>query len=659
MLLLTTALTASGGGLNLDQAQTYGILTMNPEDAAARGWSVNGLWAGFGMPEAVRGVTHLLSPSDEYPARWSYPTMKDYVDRSHEAGILVPGTILGIGEFVLLHKRFPEILLGTCRLADGSTAYYSQDRLFMCSNNPIYDEVMITLGNEAIDAGVDLIVFDEIQGNELTLYWPNSTGYCDHCLAAYREHLSSKYSTTELAGQFGIADLATADFVALLGPQGGKPWAETDALFKELWNMQKRNSFERGAKVVAALRAHMKEVRHVIPVCANTTEMGLQNFTGIRLSAVQWGSVVDFASFENSHKELLPRGKWLAAERLAVAAFPAPPTVLIRYDPLHAMELEYLEGKSNRSVYLYGLLAEAYANGCGFVNYHQEKGLPAAAGLWKETFEAQRFILQHRDLFNPRATTGADVAVLYVENEGQRYRTNSYMGIVQALAESHIPFDVLIDGGDGIVPVTLTEDTLKPYALVVMPHALNLTEEQNRALHAYTNKGGTVLTADPAEFDIPEADLVKDVGGGNFVAFPEITSGAGTTRDLGGAYFAEYDDATRALIADSVNKYADAVLQVSGADRNVCVYTRYDASPERLVIHLVNSDYDPGTNVMRPKANVKVRVKRPDYYDSVRPARIYSPDVPWATPVECSVTIVGDFIELVVPKLDVYSIVAL
>jgi hypothetical protein len=647
------------GGFNVDQAQTYGILTMDPDKAAAEGWSVNGLWAGFGMPEAVRGVTHLLTPGDEYPAKWSYPTMKDYVEESHEAGVLVPGTILGIGEFVLLHKRFPEILLGTCRLADGSTAHYSEDRLFMCSNNPIYDEVMITVGNEAIDAGVDLIVFDEIQGNELTLYWPNSTGYCDHCLAAYRAHLGSKYSVKELAEQFGIDDLTTADFVALLGPQGGKPWAETDTLFKELWNMQKRNSFERGSRIVAALRAHMKEVGHVIPICANTTEMGLQNFTGIRLSAVQWGSVVDFASFENSHKELLPQGKWLAAERLAVASFPSPPTVLIRYDPLHAMELDYLAGKSNRSVYLYGLLAESYANGCGFVSYHQEKGLPAAVGLWKETFAAQRFILENRDLFNPRAETGAKVAVLYIENEGQRYRCNSYMGLAQALAESNIPFDVLIDGGDGIVPVTLTENKLKPYELVVLPHALYLTQAQRDSLNTFVEDGGTVLTADPGEFDIAEAAQVRNVGAGRYVAFPEIRQGESTSRDLGGEYFAEYDDAVRVLIADSVNKYADSVLQVLGEDRSVCVYTRYDTSPERLVIHLVNSDYDPDGNVMRRKENLQVRVKRPAFYDTVRPARIYSPDVAGTSPVECPVTIADDFIELSVAELDVYSIVVL
>jgi len=629
-----------------ERVHTYGILPMAPAEAARKGWTVNGLWTGFGMSEAVRGTRQLLSPPDVYPPEWAYPTMKDYVDACHEAGTLAPATLFGIGDHLLLRKRFPEIELCACRYADGSTAYYEAgSRLFMCSNDPLYEDVMLQLGEEAIDAGADLIVFDELQGNELTLYWPNSTGYCDDCLRAYREHLGTKYSEQELAEKFGIEDLASFDFVKRLGPQGGKPWAETDSLFKELWTLQKRNSFERGKRVVEGLRAYMKEAGRSIPVCGNTTEMGLQQFTGIRLSAVQWGSVLDFAAFENSRKDLLPRGKWVAAEKLAVATYEMPPAVLIRYDPLHKMELEYLEGKSNRSVYLYGLLAEAYANGVGFVNYHQEKGLPQAAGLWNDVFEAQRFVLKNAELFDPNATTGANVAVLYIENEGQRYRGASYLGLTQALAESNIPFDVIVDGGDGFVPVKLTVEDLMPYGLVVLPQALGLAPAQMQALERFVKNGGKVLTADPA--------------GAGFDLLPQVEMPDGSRKDAGAAYFAGYDEAVRRQIAQAVSARAELPLEISGAGRDVCAYPRYDAAGERLVIHLINSDYDTAANVMRSKQNIRLRVKRPAWYKEGRPATVYSPDFEDGAIVNCPAATLGEFVEITVPKLDVYSLVVL
>lgn len=629
-----------------DRVQSYGILPMAPAEAARRGWTVNGLWTGFGMPEAVRGSMQLLSPPDVYPPEWAYPTMKDYVDACHEAGVLAPATLFGIGDHLLLRRRLPEIELCACRYADGSRAYYEAGkRLFMCSNDPLYEEVMLKLGKEAIDAGADLIVFDELQGNELTLYWPNSTGYCDDCLRAYRKHLRDTYSNEELAEKFGIENLETFDFVKRLAPQGGKPWAATGPLFKELWTMQKRNSFERGKRVVAGLRDYAKKAGRTVPICGNTTEMGLQEFTGIRLSAVQWGSVLDFGAFENSRKELLPRGKWVAAEKLAVATYAMPPAVLIRYDPLHKMEIGYLEGKSNRGVYLYGLLAEAYANGCGFVNYHQDKGLPQAAGLWKDVFAAQRFILENADLFDPNATTGANVAVLYLESEGQRYRGPSYLGLTQALAESSIPFDVIVDGGDGFVPVELTAEDLKPYELVILPQALGLAPAQIQALQTFAKNGGNVLAADAT--------------GAGFELLPQVETADGTRKDAGAAYFAEYDDAVRRQIADAVNSRAEAVLDLENAGRTVSAYPRHDSSGRRLVVHLVNSDYDTAANAMRSKQDIRIRVRRPAWYKEARPVTVYSPDFAGAATAECPAKIEGGYVEVTIPNLEVYDLVVL
>jgi hypothetical protein len=667
--------------LNWDPVQTYGMLPLDPEEAAAKGWSVNGLWAGFAMLEAVRSITHLVqegpititdsssihlrAAAGGFEPRWTYPSMRSYVEASHEAGVLVPATLLGVAGHPLLRNRFPEMERGACKCVDGTRAYWSKekdDSYFMCVNNPIYQNVLLTIGKEAIDNGADVIIIDEIQGNEFCFYWANQPGFCEHCLRAYRHYLGTTYSSAELREKFGIIDLEHFDFAKRLDGQYAKPWAEADPLFKELWSLQARLNFEARRNLVEQLRAHMRQVGKRIPIGGNTPGAGLGDWNGLRLTAVKWSRMLDFITFENGRDELLPQGKWIAAERIAAAAFKLPPVIIMFYDPLRVMERDFLDGKNNRSVYLYGLLAEAYANGCAFVNYHQKRCLPQAEPLWEDCFRAQRFILSHRDLFEPPQETGASVAVLFVENDGQRYRTGSYVGIAQALAESNIPFDIVIDGDGGYVPVTLTPDALKKYQLVIMPQALYLTPAQKEALESYVAAGGSLLIADAREFGLSadEPEVVRERG--RFVILPTVHVEGKGECDLGMAYFLTYADTTRQKIAATVKRYGGSMLDVSVMDRTVCVYPYYQPLKKRVILHMVNSDYDTEANRMRPKKGITIRIKRPHYYESGRAARISSPDFP-AHGAESTMTVMpeikGDFIELRVPTLDVYNIILL
>jgi len=100
-----------------NMVQTHGMLPLDPEEAAAKGWTVNGLWAGFSMPEAVRSVSHAISRegAPPYPVEWTYPTMRDYVEANHKAGLLVPASLMGIAGHPLQRARFPEMEQGGLR----------------------------------------------------------------------------------------------------------------------------------------------------------------------------------------------------------------------------------------------------------------------------------------------------------------------------------------------------------------------------------------------------------------------------------------------------------------------------------------------------------------------------------------------------------------
>ncbi len=97
-------------------------------------------------------------------------------------------------------------------------------------------------------------------------------------------------------------------------------------------------------------------------------------------------------------------------------------------------------------------------------------------------------------------------------------------------------------------------------------------------------------------------------------------------------------------------------------DRTFCVYPCYQPSEGRILIHMVNSDYDAEANRMRPKEGITIRLRRPEFYKEVREARIYSPDFPdegEGRGLAVTPTLEGDFIELTVPRLDVYNVIVI
>jgi hypothetical protein len=661
LIALLSVYGEAGEGVEWDRAQTYGMLPIEPAAAAERGWTVNGLWAGFGMPEAVRSATHATTEGTAYPVEWSYATIKDYVDAHHKLGIKVPATLMGIAGHPLLRKRFPEMELGSCVGSDGKRAYWdpgSGNSYFMCSINPAYREILLTIGKEAIDADVDLIVIDEIQGNEFCFHWSNEPGFCDHCIAAYRTHLETTFTPNELKDEFDIEDLGEVDFAGRLAGQRAKPWADRIPLFRELWLLQERLNFESRTKLVDGLRGFMKARGRMIPICGNTPGAGLGDFDGYRISSVKYASLLDFIAFENSREELLPQGKWVANERIAAAAFRLPSAVETNYGPLGEMQVAFTAGKSSRSTMFAALLAEANANGCHFVNYFQTRWSPNTEGLWEGTFRGQKFILDHRDLFEPEGDTGASVAILYIENKGQRYRTRSFMGMAQALSESSIPYDVIVDGDGGFVPVTLTAGALAKYALVIIPQALYLEPPQKEAIERYVRDGGTVMTSDPKSFDIDGQQVEVIQGSGKFVILPKVEIAGHGQLDLAEAYFYVYEDKMRRQIAEWASQESETVIEVLNGAPLVCAYPSFQRQEKRVLVHLINFDYISEEDQMRPKENITLRVKRPSFYNEGKKVRVYSPDFP-ADALALSLTprLKGDFIELTVPKLDVYSVI--
>jgi len=648
--------TPAASAFDWHPVQTFSMLCMEPEEAAAKGWSVNGLWSGFGMWDAVRGALFLTSEYGKCNPEYRYATIEDYIKDCHAHGLLAPATLMGVAGHPAPRCRFPEMEKGACAAPDGSRGYWSEpdDSYFMCANNPIYNEVLLTQGKEALDAGADVICIDEIQGNEFCFIWDSQSGYCAHCIAGYRSYLEGSFSKEELQDKFGIEDVATLDFAARLGAEHKKPWMEADALYRELWRLQERLNFESRKVLVDGLRAHMAVTGRRVPISANVVSVGLGDINGWRMPGLKWAQLLDFLAFENDVRWILPRGKWVTYERLAHAAFPLPSVAVPFYNYIDAWGTEMAEGKVTRSTLLYAMLAEANANRTGMVNYFQKVWQPEHEPLWEDFFRCQRFILEHREIFGAPATTGADIAVLFIENEGQRFRTGSFVGMCQALAESNIPFDVITDGGDGFVPVELTAAQLQGYSLVIIPQALELAPQQKEAIQSYVKEGGYVLSPEAAEMrpeDVESSDEAR------YVVLPRVEAGDAGIKDLAEAYCLDYEDSVRGEIRDLVQKWVTPVLEVSPSERTFSVYPYYQA--ERLVLHLVNTDYDSASDEMRPKKDVQIRVKRPTAYEESGSGKLYTPEQAGNAAEEVAVRSDGAFLIVEVPVVDVYAVVVL
>ena len=139
-------------------------------------------------------------------------------------------------------------------------------------------------------------------------------------------------------------------------------------------------------------------------------------------------------------------------------------------------------------------MAQMYANGgSAIVNL---SGGPPAVHQDQRGFAAVRslfeFVERNADYYDGDASA-ADVAVVYSQNtlfnydrqEPERY-VDSIRGVEQALAEHHIPFDVISDR-------LLIPERLAKYRTIVLPSTACMTEEAAESLKKYVENGGSVV----------------------------------------------------------------------------------------------------------------------------------------------------------------------
>ncbi|MEV6494979.1 hypothetical protein AB0M20_41120, partial [Actinoplanes sp. NPDC051633] len=420
-----------------------------------------------------------------------------------------------------------------------------------------------------IDAGVDGVQLDE---SELPIGSFQYGGcFCKDCMRGFREHLAQRPDRPEaLAG----VDLATFHYGRWLLERGYDFTTDQldTPLYRDYHRYQcdaiRRHFGELAGYARAYAREHGREVR----VSGNFFNMDPQY-----LALADDVDVIVTEMRNTAHRQ----PEWYRY----VAGFAGDKDVIVVENPYGGVipELAGELGRGRGYDLLRLSLYEAAAMGASMaVPYGSWMGATiqdsfhAPHALLREI---QDFLAGHEDLFAP--VSGNDIAVVYdvagnfdlvaladVGDNLLNARDDSiavpYRTVVGRLARAGVPFDVVLFPDGVTAPDRVTGEDLHGYDEVILPGCAALTGGQVAALHAYLAGGGYIVHT-------------GDLGEPSLRAHPNV----------------------RAAVDDDLDRLLQYGRQVEVAGDALA--TNVMRLPDgRSAVHVVNYDYDPEEDCVRP-----------------------------------------------------------
>ncbi len=216
-------------------------------------------------------------------------------------------------------------------------------------------------------------------------------------------------------------------------------------------------------------------------------------------------------------------------------------------------------------------------------------------------------------------------------------RLDSFLGTATLLREAGVAYDVVTFGHPRLWDDSQQLDRLSQYDAVVLPAIESITSDQLDALSSYLDGGGTVLASGP----IPDRN-----------GFYEPTDEPASVLDHRNVVDLEGDPGRRRVQAGERDGALVSALNGPGVkpvtvddDPTVAANRLVQPGSNRHVVHLVNYDYDAGSDAFEMKNDVRIRLKAADAGSPV--ARYYSPQ----RQEDLEIVTDGDAMEVIVPEL--------
>ncbi len=385
----------------------------------------------------------------------------------------------------------------------------------MCRNNPVWRNYLKKIIELQIDAGVPGIQLDEC---ELPMTAIGSGGcFCKSCRKQFREYLIAKKNAGELGPEWDGIELEDFDYGEYL-IENNATYPENAPFYRDYWEFQVRQVRRYFSELADHARNYAK------------TKYGREllvsgNFYNMQPAYYPIENKVDIVITEMEHT-LFKQPYYYRY----CAGFARGKTVIIAENPYGGIMprlLELLDHGQGYDLYRIYLL-EAAMYGCNMsVPYGSWMGNTIKDAFWAPkwlTKTVQDFLYDHQECYPGTPSRGA--AVLY--SYGSYYWRDSNKGsgangmqdsygslmdatasewldpdlkpvpfwdIIRALSDRNVQYDCVMMP-DGILREDdFSAELIKDYPLLIVPDCYSITENQQKILLGYAEKGGRVLVA--------------------------------------------------------------------------------------------------------------------------------------------------------------------
>ncbi len=566
-------------------------------------------------PRAIRrsDVVFMYDNPDRFEAYgctvmgWAGAANAERIKLAHAKGVRLYSCSIGfLTEFKGAIDFSPDFLDEACRDFEGKPflvpwlwdhKHKGQPAYWWCTNSPLYREYLERRLKETMAAGPDGLHIDDYRGSSGSVTWL-AGGFCRHCMAAFREYLAGNVPKQKLGG-LGIVDLVHFDYREWLIAKGVTP--------------------ERYKKERASLP--LADEFYTFHVKANTDFVAAYRKRGEELRGQPITLSVNSEAGSPQALAIAPHLSYVCCEVDQQGASRKPPT--------HPVYIYKLADGLDRPVaatasgWDWALVAEhnlpglvrtwvalSYAFGHNFMAPHRqwcytkEKGTHWYDGPTEEYAWLYQFVRQNARLLDDYEAV-APVAVLY-SNAAARKGRAKIEPICVELAQSNVPFTVVVAGDDWLPGYRLDARRLAEFKAVIAPEKPALDPEQQAVIERVEAAGRLVVWPDRKHL-------------GELLPPPIAIEG---TKDVW------------------------AVPRAMPGNRW-----------RPVVIHLLNRAYDAAKDAMTPQKDFTVRV-RCDLFKAgpFANAVLHAPKAP---PLPLPVVADGDHLAIRVPELGLWSIVEL
>jgi arylsulfatase A-like enzyme len=571
---------------------------------------------------------------------------------------------LGAGDPALAYpmESIPQWEEYACRLPDGSTLKEGQHLSFAhaCLNDPAFAEFLLARLEAIVDSGADGVHIDEWH----TRYFAKQEGYCDDCMAGFRQYLQNKYAADQLRSLYQIDDVRAFDYRQRLVDEGNLASPPESPLHREWWLYQLSSLEEIEAEITAAVKAYAASQGKDFVVTANSFEPEQNPDRALEMS------VTDFSSIGTGMTIRLRRGGKFATElrgppaysylplyRMAQGVKAGVPVALFIDGPGGTATMKALPEQEQADMVRW-MFAEAYAAGARFHVPYPSLDYYAP----QEPVEAYvQFLLDNREVYED-AEPVSEVGVVFsfaseiwdywiAADSKTAIHNRQYYGLTQALGDMSVQYTTVFFPDGNVLADDLTLAKLQEHEVLLVPSAYALNGSQVARLEEYLASGGQLITlGDVATHDAENGPRAADVAAQLKAAGAILVPGLNFESYLASPQ-GEAGGAIREALGDLLPE-----RQVGVSDDSVTVVLAI--TDDNVHCHLINKDRGDAGFVAR--SDVRVRIMLPQGQDLASDRATYaSPDTPDGAPEELALVVEGGLVEVTVSHLEVYGVLSL